>query len=92
VLPQLLSHSLMEVGMDNDTQEVDPQVKAWGERNTWFTDPQTELEFEMAKDAMFLHGLRSKQVDSGDTKAVEEYLAFIDREIREAYPEYPWKD
>jgi hypothetical protein len=80
------------MSVNNETQDFDAEIKAWGDKNTWFTNPQTDLELEMYKDAVFLHGVVSKKLGKpANSKAVDEYLSFIDKEMREAYPEYQWR-
>ena len=36
-------------------QKFEERVKAWGKDNPWFTNPETDLELEMAIDAANLH-------------------------------------
>ncbi len=30
--------------------DFDKEIEAWGEKNPWFSNPQTELELDMAKE------------------------------------------
>ena len=41
--------------MISPDQKFEEQLKAWGEKNPWFTNPETDLELEMAIDAASLH-------------------------------------
>jgi hypothetical protein len=72
--------------------DFEEEMKAWGERNLWFSNPQTELELDMARDAMQVHVLITQEMGSpANAEAVERYLSLIDKAMRDHYPEYGWE-
>ncbi len=72
--------------------DFDKKIEAWGEKNPWFSNPQTELELDMARDAMHVHLLVSQEMGSpANAEAVEQYLSLIDKAMRDQYPEYDWE-
>lgn len=72
--------------------DFEEEMKAWGERNLWFSNPQTELELDMARDAMQVHVLITQEMGSpANAEAVEQYLSLIDKAMRDHYPEYDWE-
>ena len=74
-------------------QKFEERVKAWGENNHWFSNPQTDLELEMAIDAANLHTQITEAHGVPTTEqGVNLYLGLIDAGIRKAYPEYDWKN
>tara|TARA_B100000424_G_scaffold78519_1_gene58634 strand:- start:669 stop:920 length:252 start_codon:yes stop_codon:yes gene_type:complete len=78
--------------MISPDQKFEEQLKAWGEKNPWFTNPETDLELEMAIDAASLHTQITESHGVPNTeRGVDLYLALIDAGIRKAYPEYAWE-
>jgi len=79
--------------MINPDKRFEERVKAWGENNPWFTNPQTDLELEMAIDASNLHTQITEAHGVPTTEqGVNLYLGLIDTGIRKAYPEYEWEN
>tara|TARA_R100001129_G_scaffold171775_1_gene142113 strand:- start:1358 stop:1600 length:243 start_codon:yes stop_codon:yes gene_type:complete len=79
--------------MINPDKRFEERVKAWGENNPWFTNPQTDLELEMAIDAANLHTQITEAHGVPTTEqGVNLYLGLIDTGIRKAYPEYEWEN
>tara|TARA_E500000318_G_C3502261_1_gene188849 strand:- start:119 stop:361 length:243 start_codon:yes stop_codon:yes gene_type:complete len=79
--------------MTNPDEKFEEQLKAWGEKNPWFKNPETDLELEMAVDAMHLHmQITEEHGMPGTEQGVNQYLALIDAGIRKAYPEYAWEN
>ena len=78
--------------MTDPDQKFQERVKAWGKNNPWFTNPETDLEFEMAIDAANLHMQITEAHGVPTTEqSVNQYLGLIDAGMRKAYPEYNWK-
>ena len=74
-------------------QKFEERVKAWWKDNPWFTNPETDLELEMAIDAANLHTQITEAHGVPTTEqGVNLYLGLIDAGIRKAYPEYDWKN
>ena len=72
--------------------DFEKEIEAWGEKNPWFSNPQTELELDMAINAMQVHVLITQEMGSpANTKAVEQYLSLMDKAMRDQYPEYDWE-
>ena len=79
--------------MTDSDEKFEERIKAWGENNHWFSNPQTDLELEMAVDAMHLHTQITEAHGVPNTeRGVDRYLALMDARIREAYPEYAWEN
>ena len=79
--------------MTNLDEKFEERVKAWGKDNPWFTNPETDLELEMAIDAANLHTQITEAHGVPTTEqGVNLYLGLIDSGIRKAYPEYDWKN
>ena len=79
--------------MTDVDQKFEERIKAWGKNNPWFTNPETDLELEMAIDAANLH---TKITEAHGVPTTEQgvnlYLGLIDTGIRKAYPEYEWEN
>ena len=74
-------------------QKFEERVKARGKDNPRFTNPETDLELEMAIDAANLHMQITEAHGVPTTEqGVNQYLGLIDAGMREAYPEYDWKN
>ena len=77
--------------MTDSDEKFQERIKAWGGNNPWFSNPQTDLELQMAVDAMHLHTRITQEHGVPTTEqGVNQYLGLIDAGIREAYPEYAW--
>ena len=78
--------------MTDSDEKFEERIKAWGGNNPWFSNPQTDLELQMAVDAMHLHTQITEEQGVPSTEGgVDLYLALMDAGIREAYPEYAWE-
>ena len=74
-------------------QKFEERVKAWGKDNPWVTNPETDLEWDMAIVAANLHTQITEAHGVPTTEqGVNLYLGLIDAGIRKAYPEYDWKN
>ena len=79
--------------MTDPDQKFEERVKSWGKNNPWFTNPETNLELEMAIDAANIHAQITEAHGIPTTeKGVNQYLDLIDAGMRKAYPEYDWKN
>ena len=79
--------------MTDPDEQFEERLKAWGENNPWFKNPETDLELEMAIDAAELHTQITEAHGMPSTEqGVNLYLGMIDAGMRKAYPEYDWKN
>tara|TARA_Y100000114_G_scaffold142222_1_gene148629 strand:- start:299 stop:541 length:243 start_codon:yes stop_codon:yes gene_type:complete len=79
--------------MTDPDEQFEERLKAWGENNPWFKNPETDLELQMAIDAAELHTQITEAHGMPSTEqGVNLYLGMIDAGMRKAYPEYDWKN
>ena len=79
--------------MTDPDKQFEERLKAWGENNPWFKNPETDLELQMAIDAAELHTQITEAHGMPSTEqGVNLYLGMIDAGMRKAYPEYDWKN
>ena len=72
--------------------DFDKEMEAWGERKPRYSNQKTELELDMARDAMQVHVLITQEMGSpANAEAVEQYLSLMDKAMRDQYPEYDWE-
>jgi len=67
--------------------QVDPEAKAWADKNTWFMDPSHR---RMTATAYGLH--EEAVLDRKIKPNTPDYFEFIDSGMREAYPKFGWQD
>ena len=67
--------------------QVDPEAKAWADKNTWFMDPSHR---RMTATAYGLH--EEAVLDRKIKPNTSDYFEFIDSGMREAYPKFDWQD
>ena len=78
--------------MTDPDEQFEERLKAWGENNPWFKNPETDMELQMAIDAAELHTQITEAHGMPSTEqGVNLYLGMIDAGMRKAYPEYDWK-
>jgi len=79
--------------MTDPDEQFEERLKAWGENNPWFKNPETDMELQMAIDAAELHTQITEAHGMPSTEqGVNLYLGMIDAGMRKAYPEYDWKN
>mgnify|MGYP004462598483 FL=1 len=75
--------------MTDPDEQFEERLKAWGENNPWFKNPETDMELQMAIDAAELHTQITEAHGMPSTEqGVNLYLGLIDAGMRKAYPEY----
>ena len=64
------------------------RLKRGAKKNSWFKEPQTDLEKSMFACAFFLH---SQALNEGLSTDSDEYFDYIDAGMRENFASYGWE-
>ena len=79
---------LHRIGLLKAFPKPTKKAKRWAEKNTWFKEPQTDLEKSMFACAFFLH---SQALNEGLSTDSDEYFDYIDAGMRENFASYGWE-